>query len=206
MPRALVLFGKSRWGTATSATPVAQSSARRLDETAAAVDRQHRPGDEAVAHQEQHRRSHHVPASRLELSGGQEDVIDPSSPSNRALTDPSSVTSATTERTAPPRSAAARRSRSSDRPAIVTDAPAANASRAVSRPGAPADDDHALALEYHDHLRSGTTAIASISIRKSGWNSAWTPTHVLAGGLIPEKNCATRAPTAGAISGLYPTM
>jgi hypothetical protein len=38
----------------------------------------------------------------------------------------------------------------------------------------------------------GTTAIASISIRKSGWNSAWTPTHVLAGGLTPEKNCATR--------------
>jgi hypothetical protein len=30
-------------------------------------------------------------------------------------------------------------------------------------------------------------------------------THVLAGGLTPEKNCATRAPTAGAIAGVYPT-
>ena len=48
------------------------------------------------------------------------------------------------------------------------------------------------------HFRSDTRAIASISIRKSGWNKAWTPTQVLAGGLTPEKNCATRAPTAGA--------
>src|SRR5262249_10887302 len=73
-------------------------------------------------------------------------------------------------------------------------------------PGAPSDDDHTIALQCHSHLRFGTPAIGSISIRKSGWNNAWTPTHMLAGGLTPEKELRTPRTPRGGDRGRPPTM
>ena len=149
-----------------------------------------------------------LPASGFEFSGGQEDVIHPGLAVEQSL-DGRVVRHVGHDGS----HRSAQVGGCTPQPVLGSSGDRDGRSRCQCQPrgfqadaGAPADDDHTIVLQGHSHLGSATTAIASISIRKSGWNNAWTPTHVLAGGLTPEKNCATRAPTAGAIAGVYPTM